>query len=252
MANIIKQPEEAIPFLYAFGAELGDAVTISNVDDVAAVRRSDGAAGTLVDAPPIQDGTDIYIKWSGGTDGEIYATHVEITASDGSVHRLNGEIEIRAIDFSVPVIAADPYLSSDEYVARYGEGETIRLTDDAKTGRVHEPTLLAALTDATKFADSYLAGRYTLPLEEPPELIKQIVADLARERLYRSKPLPAVIDAAKRARAILLDLSAGRAQLQLASGIVIESEGGIDAPILTTRDDLAIFSQEKMDRFSGF
>jgi len=103
-----------------------------------------------------------------------------------------------------------PYLTQVDYLDRFGEAETIRLTDESKAGVVDEDKLATAISDAEELVDGYLAGRYPIPLASAPGNIKGIVADLARERLHKARPLPAVTEAADRARSLLRDISAGR------------------------------------------
>jgi phage gp36-like protein len=140
------------------------------------------------------------------------------------------------------------YLTQAEYIERFGELETIRVTDESKTGALDVEKLQAAIDGAEEFVDGYLAVRYPLPLASAPELVLEITADLARERLFKTRPLPAVTEAADRARAYLKDLSAGRAVLMIAEEVVVADTMTalpVTAPALPPR----IFNYEKLTGF---
>lgn len=101
------------------------------------------------------------------------------------------------------------YLSTDEFVARFGEAETIRLTDEEGDGFIGEAALAAAIAAVAEIADGYIAARYAVPLNPPPAMVKSIVADLARARLY-PRDLPEGVDtAAKAALRMLEQISKG-------------------------------------------
>jgi phage gp36-like protein len=88
-----------------------------------------------------------------------------------------------------------------------------------------------------------------LPLATPvPEVLKKVVADLAREALHKTRPTPSVTANADRARSALKDLSAGRAVLLLEAGEVVES-AATAGPQWSVSDDATVFNSEKMARY---
>lgn len=64
------------------------------------------------------------------------------------------------------------------------EAQLIQLTDDAGLGLVDQPTIDKAIADADAEIDSYLGGRYTVPLSPVPALVNRLSADLAIYHLY--------------------------------------------------------------------
>lgn len=110
------------------------------------------------------------------------------------------------------------YLTQSEYVARFGAAETVRITDESQTGAIGTDKMADALDDASAEADSYLGTRYTLPIADPPEILKRIVADITRAMLFKDRATPQVLDNAERARSQLKDLARGLAVLPVASG----------------------------------
>jgi phage gp36-like protein len=138
------------------------------------------------------------------------------------------------------------YLSQAEYLERFDEQETIDLTDPE--GNAIDPDELAAAMEAGQsVADAYIGKRYTIPLSSPPTLVKDIVADLARERLHTLHPTDEVTARADRARAMLRDIAKGVMELPTATGIVEESAS--DIPAVSAPE--AIFSNTVLGSYQG-
>jgi phage gp36-like protein len=76
------------------------------------------------------------------------------------------------------------YATLAEMVARFGEPELVQRTDRAEGLVIDTVVLGNALVDADAEIDSYLAGRYTLPLASTPPVLVRLAADIARYRLY--------------------------------------------------------------------
>jgi phage gp36-like protein len=147
---------------------------------------------------------------------------------------------------------ASRYLSGEEYVARYGTAETIRLTDEASLRVVDGPKLEEAIKDQTDLADGYIGTRYAIPLVTVPRVVKSIVAALTREALHKTKPTPEVTAAADRARTQLRDIAAGRMGLPIDVGGTVPVEGGNRSAITsgdgggdTFKDKLASYGLDR-------
>jgi phage gp36-like protein len=63
-----------------------------------------------------------------------------------------------------------------------------QLTDDVGLGQVNMPVVNESLAFADETIDGYLRGRYSLPLQETPTMLKKIAAILARYDLYTRRP----------------------------------------------------------------
>lgn len=144
------------------------------------------------------------------------------------------------------------YLTPTEYVDRFTAPEAIRLTDTTRSGTPDPIKIQVALNDATLFADAFLASRYALPFDNPPELLRKSVADLAREALHGTKPTEAVTLAADRARALLRDLSAGRATLPLAADGSSPAETPPSLPAASNDGRPRVFTDSALADFTGF
>ncbi|HYI39997.1 MAG TPA: DUF1320 domain-containing protein [Allosphingosinicella sp.] len=125
-----------------------------------------------------------------------------------------------------------PYLTKAEYLDRFDEAETISITDPEAVA-IDDSKLDAAIQAASDMADSYAAKRYagSLPLAPVPTAIKDVVADLARERLFTMRPTEEVTARADRARAWLRDLAKGIVELVGLAGVLVEEASG-DEPIV--------------------
>jgi phage gp36-like protein len=145
-----------------------------------------------------------------------------------------------------------PYLTASEYLERYTEAETVRLTDTTQTGVVDDAKVDTVIADVTEFADAYLAGRYVLPIASPPELLKGIVADLARERLHGLRATPAVTANADRARKLLTDLSAGRANIPAPAAGSAPETNSSDSPVTSGDARARVFTDASLADYTGF
>lgn len=81
------------------------------------------------------------------------------------------------------------YCTVADLVARFGETEIAQLTDLEDRELVNEETVQAAITDAGGEIDSYIGGRYALPITDAvPDMLRAGCMDLARYRLYDDHP----------------------------------------------------------------
>ena len=79
------------------------------------------------------------------------------------------------------------YAVKQDLVDRFGTPELVDITDrtEEHTGTTIDDTILnRALTDANSTINSYLLGRYTLPLASTPDRLLLACCDIARYNLY--------------------------------------------------------------------
>lgn len=108
------------------------------------------------------------------------------------------------------------YAVAADLIARFSEAELSQLTDDAGLGVVDAATVGRAVDDASALIDSYLVGRYVLPLASTPAMLVGLCCDLARYALYVDAAPEIVKERRDAAMAQLRDLAAGRARLDVA------------------------------------
>lgn len=143
-----------------------------------------------------------------------------------------------------------PYLTVAEYLDRFGEMETKRLTDETRSGEVDTAKVEEAIADSGEEVDSFLANRYSTPLGNPPRLVKGFVAVLARWRLYKTTATQQVKDEADLARSQLDKLSRGIMKLPSETGPVPEDARPSADSASSGDGPTPIFTEETMAGFS--
>ena len=79
------------------------------------------------------------------------------------------------------------YCTKADMLARGWEKELIQLTDKSKLLVIDDGILSQAIADASAEIDSYLQGRYSLPLTMPVPNLTRICCDIARYYLFETK-----------------------------------------------------------------
>lgn len=80
-----------------------------------------------------------------------------------------------------------PYCALADIIDQVPEQKIIELTDDENLGEVNTARVDKAIATAGSIIDGYLRGRYTLPLDIVPDLIKTIAVDLSVFKLYERR-----------------------------------------------------------------
>lgn len=139
------------------------------------------------------------------------------------------------------------YATQQDLEDRFGTEELIELTDraDPPLGAIDATVVGRALADADAVIDGYVGARYDLPLASTPALLTNLAADIARFKLYDEAPPEAVENRHKNAIALLRDISAGRAKLDIAGSEPAASDAG--APEVSAPD--RIFTRDTMGGF---
>jgi len=108
------------------------------------------------------------------------------------------------------------YCDLTELRIRFGLDEINQLIDPDGSGP-DESVALAELSTASATIDSYLAGRYPLPLSAVPVILTGVCADLTRYALYRNAVPELVKERYTTAIRWLRDVATGTASLGLSS-----------------------------------
>jgi len=110
------------------------------------------------------------------------------------------------------------YVTQQNLIDRFGEKELIQLTDrtNLPATTIDATVVAAAIGDAEKLADSYMAKRYALPLNPVPDVLVPVVANIARYNLHSeyAEKDSAVTRNYKDAVAWLKDVASGIVQLE--------------------------------------
>lgn len=76
------------------------------------------------------------------------------------------------------------YATQQDMIDRFGTDEVRQLSDRSGSGSIDGTVVDQALADASDQIDSYIGGRYTLPLNHVPPVLTRVCVDIARYQLY--------------------------------------------------------------------
>jgi len=126
------------------------------------------------------------------------------------------------------------YAACQDMREAFGEEELLALTDREQTGRVDEDVAGAALVRASDEADSYLAGRYAVPVAPVPPVLVAMVCDIARYRLTggAAQETDPIAERYRLAIAWLSRVAEGKADLP---GVGLPASGGDNIRFATGR-----------------
>ena len=116
------------------------------------------------------------------------------------------------------------YVTSDDFIQRFGQGELIDLTDLDDDGVADAEVLQGRIDDAAAEIDGYLCIRYAVPVSPVPDRIRDLACDILRYKLYGDAPTEHVRKRYEDALRYLRDVSAGNAALV---GVAMVSNGGV-------------------------
>jgi phage gp36-like protein len=138
------------------------------------------------------------------------------------------------------------YAAQSDMVNRFGNDEVMALTDRSQTGAIDPTVLGAALDTASAQIDTYLSGRYTLPLPIVPTFLVTVCCDLARYHLcVGSTRLSEEIDTRYKDAVRFLELAAtGKITLGVTQAGQVQSGNTIEFNVGTK-----IFSQRDRGAF---
>lgn len=115
------------------------------------------------------------------------------------------------------------YGSLEEIRKRIPESELIQLTDDDSTGEVDETVILELISGVDELIDSHLRGRYSLPLDPVPPMVRAIALDLYLYEVYGHRPAFGIPETVKDKRAnqmkVLVAIKNGELQLGIAGAV---------------------------------
>lgn len=151
---------------------------------------------------------------------------------------------ILTLAFCSPLMA---YSTDSDLFERMDEQLVVQLTDDDNTGAIDQTVLADKRSTCHELVNSYLRGRYEVPMDPAPKLLADIEADLLVEKLYSRRPGTGVPEEVqtdyKEALARLKDISLGRIEL--------EDQPDISAAKIKTNKTAADrkFTNERFRRF---
>lgn len=136
------------------------------------------------------------------------------------------------------------YCNEAAFEARFGSKELAELLPDEGAGEDGR-SFSAVAADADSLIDTYLAGRYAVPLSPIPSVIRGIAADITRYELYDDSPPTEVAERYKDAIAKLEQIRDGELSLP-GSTPAVSTNGGVT---VSARDQ--VFTEDLLDQFGG-
>lgn len=79
------------------------------------------------------------------------------------------------------------YCALSDIRSTLSEAEIARLTDDTNGKIVNEDIVNESISKSDELINGYLRGRYTIPLDIVPDLVKNLSVDLALYYLYQRR-----------------------------------------------------------------
>lgn len=110
------------------------------------------------------------------------------------------------------------YSTDTDLYDRIDQEMVIQLTDDANAGEVDQAKLDNLRADCSELINTYLRGRYTVPVDPAPEILVNIESDLLVHKLYQRRPgyeIPdSISDSKKDAMELLKQINLGKVLLE--------------------------------------
>lgn len=129
---------------------------------------------------------------------------------------LFGFLTLMICAVSIPTTMA--YSTDTDLYDRIDQEMVIQLTDDANAGEVDETKLDNLRADCSELINTYLRGRYTVPVDPAPEILVNIEADLLVHKLYQRRSgyeIPdSISDSKKDAMELLKQINLGKVLLE--------------------------------------
>lgn len=133
------------------------------------------------------------------------------------------------------------YCTTQDLIDRFGEDELIQLTAEVDSlggfsGSGNQVQIDRAIADAAATIDSYLAGRYPLPLDQIPPVLNRHACDMVRYFLQDRSPLEEVTNRYNAAIRFLEKVASGAITLGIDAlgnrpdtfdGALIQSSGSV-------------------------
>ncbi|WP_020403744.1 gp436 family protein [Gracilimonas tropica] len=147
---------------------------------------------------------------------------------------LFGFIALMICAVSTPTTMA--YSTDADLYDRIDQEMVIQLTDDDNSGSVDQTVLDNKRADASEVINTYLRGKYEVPLDPAPKILTNIEADLLVHSLYARRANYEIPDSVKESKKDALDLlmkiNQGKILLEdqpdVASGSLVTNKSSTD------------------------
>lgn len=114
------------------------------------------------------------------------------------------------------------YCTQQDLIDRFGNDELVEISDKADSGAINAVVVQQAIDDAVATVNGHLAGRYELPLVNPPHILKKLTCDIARYNLYDEGATEAVEKRNDDAVKFLTKVAEGKVSLGVSQGTEVQ------------------------------
>ena len=105
------------------------------------------------------------------------------------------------------------YCTAQDMLERFGAREMADASDRAQTGEADVSVISVACEDASAEVDGRISRRYSVPLTSAPKLIRLLTCDIARYRLFATRPHEEARKRYEAAIAMLEEIASGALSL---------------------------------------
>lgn len=112
-----------------------------------------------------------------------------------------------------------PYAVAQDFIDRWGNEESERVSDRANAGAIDTGVIDTALSDASDFMDGFIGVAYDLPLPSVPRVLVQFACEIAMYDLSIDQGLLTEDKGARRDKAVktLRDIASNKFKLPIPS-----------------------------------
>lgn len=141
------------------------------------------------------------------------------------------------------------YCTLDDLKKYLPEEDLVQLTDDAGTGAIDPAKTAEAIAAADALIEGYTRGRYVVPFDPVPDLIRQLSARLTLYELFNRKQALKVPDQIRKTYEDQLNLLDRLRKGEVTLNVTAVSAGGVASDYRTSKTDSdRIFTKTTLDR----
>lgn len=130
------------------------------------------------------------------------------------------------------------YCTTTDLYSQISESDIIAITDDAGAGAINSDIVEQAIADGDAEINAHIAGRYTVPIDPVPEIIKKLSVDFAIYRLSGRRGMSIPEDRKANYNngvALLRDIQKGDATLGVSTPDPVNTSGAVSTLTATDR-----------------
>ena len=136
------------------------------------------------------------------------------------------------------------YCDLEDILGSMDEADVIGYTDDDDAGTVDQSRVDQAIEMAGVMIDAYVGGRYQVPLDPVPDLVKRLAVDLAVFEICSRRSDPPENREQKRQQAVRLLEKIGAGSAVIPGAVSAPAESGSNPVQISSAD--RVFTRDRM------